>query len=718
MTFDRSAFVERFKSETKERVEKLNLALIDIEKDPGNRDILNMAMREAHTIKGSAAMMGYNRISDLAHRLETAMQGALQGKMEFTPEKLDVMFECLDAILPLLEDKVTWEDKGVANPFVETLLNKMDGVFSENSPAQDKSERPLNPGIPPLRTEEKKAKEAPAPEPGPLEQPSRDDHLPETMIKVDTARLNKIVNTSGELVTSRIRLAEIVKLVSEKVYESQDTGIYLKGLIDELNSVTCDIVTLTAGMQEEVIRVRTVPVGDLFRTFPRTMRDLAREKGKEIEFVIEGGETQLDKVIIDEMRAPLMHLLRNAIDHGIEAPGDRRRVGKSAPGKVRLKAYQEGSQVVIEVSDDGRGIKVAEIKEKAVKKGIVSASRINDMIKEQVYQILFTPGFSTKEDVTDISGRGVGLDVVRETLSSMKGVVEISSEEGKGTSFKMKLPLTLAITECLILGAGPDVFAVPIDAVVETVRISEKEIKKIEGKEALTIRGYILPLVKLKDVFGLPQKGIFEKQYFPVIIVQSIEKRIGIMADKLFGRQEIISKSIGDPLGNVKYVSGATILGNGRVILILDIPAMIESAEGVVVRRPLKKEAPAARKRKKHILLAEDSMTTAMLEKNILESVGYSVVTAKDGQEAAERAMQEKFDLVITDVLMPRMNGFELIERLRGDSKYKDVPVIVVTTRENDEDRRRGLEAGADAYLLKSEFTSEGLLDTLEKLLG
>jgi two-component system chemotaxis sensor kinase CheA len=300
-------------------------------------------------------------------------------------------------------------------------------------------------------------------------------------------------------------------------------------------------------------------------------------------------------------------------------------------------------------------------------------------------------------------------------------MVEVKSKEGSGSRFIMRLPLTLAITESLLVVAGSDVFAIPVDAVVETIRINSDDIKTIETKDAITVRHHILPLVRLNDVFGLPRRGIIEKRFMPVVIVQSVEKRIALLVDQITGRQDIVTKAIGDPLKKVKNIAGATILGSGKVILILDIPSIIESSEGVVIRRPVSVEKAlpsAAKKKKRNILLAEDVLSTAMLEKNILESVGYSVVIAHDGKEALERSKQESFDLVITDVLMPRMDGFELVAELRKDKMYKEVPIVIVTTRESDADKRRGMEAGADAYLLKSEFTSEGLLDTLDRLLG
>ena len=452
------------------------------------------------------------------------------------------------------------------------------------------------------------------------------------------------------------------------------------------------------------------------------MRDLATAKGKDVSIEIRGEDTQLDKAIIDEMKEPLMHILRNAVDHGIELPKERISKNKPSHGVIILNAYQQGSQVVIEVSDDGGGIDIAAVRQQAVKRGLVTQDKINELVDEQVYGFLFLAGFSTSAVVSEISGRGVGLDVVREKVAKLKGIVEVSSKIDKGTKFIIRLPLTLAITESLFVVCGAETFALPVEHVVETIRINLEQVHMVEAKEAINVRGQILPLVRLNDVFGLPHRGIIEKKFFPVVIVHAVEKRIGLLVDQLLGRQKIVRKNLNQPINKINGVSGATILGDGRVVLILDVAQIIDTAQGILARpqqvRLKQQNIPVPAKKRKTILLAEDALSTAMLEKNILESSGFSVVIARDGMEALEKAAQEKFDLIITDVLMPRMDGFELTRKIKKDALYKDIPVIIVTTRETDADKRLGLEAGADAYILKSEFTSEGLLETIGRLLG
>ena len=712
MAFDKSKFIDQFKTETRERVQVLSLGLLKLEKSPQDRELLNSMMREAHSIKGGAGMMGYKRIADITHKMEDGLQRALNGELILTQACFEMLFKCLDSLEPLLQDKVSWSDAGIDRDFTEDLCALAEKVFSGKFQGEI-----LRPAEAKPRAEVPKDAKAPAVEsPG---APIPESAVPtEDSVRVDITKLNRLINLSGELLISKIRLEELSKELLEKAEAQGEAYGIFSGVIRDLTGVTERMDLLTENMQDEMMKVRMLPVAYLFNAFPRAMRDLAQQKGKEMDLLIEGQETQLDKAILDEMKVPLMHLLRNAVDHGIEAPEERKKQNKPSGGKIRLSAGQEGSQVVIAVTDDGRGIDVAKVKEIAVAKGLVSKDHIQSMVDEQVFQLLFAPGFSTSEEVTDISGRGVGLDVVRETVIRLKGMVEVTSDPSRGTSFIIRLPLTLAITESLLAMAGSDIYAIPVDSVIETVRISLDDLKTVETRDVITVRGHILPVVKLHDIFGLPAKGILEKKFFPVLVVQSVEKRIGILVDELLGRQEIISKNMGDPLKRVKHISGATILGSGRVVMILDVPSIIHSAEGGVVRQSAPKPKAAPGKKKKTILLAEDTLTTAMLEKNILESVGYAVVIARDGMEALEKASQEKFDLVITDVLMPRIDGFELVARLRKEKNYKEVPIIIVTTRESDEDKRKGMESGANAYLLKSDFTSEGLLETMERLLG
>lgn len=704
---DKSKFIDQYKAETRERLQRLNQGVLALEKKPRDKALLEAMMREAHTIKGSSIMMGYQRVADVTHGLETGFQKALSGQLHLEKKQFDLIFECLDAIDPLLDDKVTWKEKGVEYPVAQVLCDKLAVAFA----ISEKKKAPKTPVAP---------KPAPKVTPPPIPSPLA-HRVGEDSIRIDIDKLDSLMNLSGELLVSGLRLDTLTRQISQKVdAAARGEEVHLQDVVAELVKADGQITQITTSIKDEVTRLRMVPVAYLFSSFPRAMRDLAHERGKEINFEIHGDETQLDKAILDQLKEPLLHLLRNAVDHGIETGDERVDLGKTAEGKITLSAFREANQVVIEVADDGAGIDPEKVRRKAVEKGLLPTDRAGELGEEQVVQLLFTPGFSTKSEVTEVSGRGFGLDVVREKISFLKGRVEIASKIGEGTRFSLRLPLTMAITESLIVISGTDTYAFPIESVVETIRARPDEVRSVEGKDVITVRGYIMPLIRLGDLFGLPVRGILEREFFPVVVVQSVERKIAIQVDHIQGRQEIVIKALGDPLQNVKNISGATIMGDGGVVLILDVPSIIDSCEGVIIKRVAAAAGPTemAKKRKKTILLAEDALTTAMLEKNILESAGFSVVIARDGSEALKKAAQEKFDLIITDVLMPNMDGFELTTALKRDKILKDIPVIIVTTRESDADKRRGMDAGASAYILKSEFTSEGLLETIERLIG
>ena len=709
MEFDNRQFIARFRAETQEHVQKINDRLLQLEKRPGDRSLLENLMREAHTIKGSSAMIGYKGIADLAHAMEDGLDKALENRVQLERAHFDVLFKCADTIPLLIEDKTALEDTGVSSPLVHDLCEEIKNVFQLKSPGEVENHKT-----------DTLQEETLTPEPvAGLPKPEAVVSAPlgEESIRVDIRKLDNVMNLSGELLIAKIHLNEVCRSLSSKAEAHAQIGEDCGALINELNKVNNSIDFITKGLEDEVLGLRMISIGYLFGTFPRAMRDLANEKGKEIQILIKGEETELDKAIIDEMKGPMMHILRNAIDHGIEPPDERAAKGKPRTGTITLTASQRGSQVLIEISDDGRGIDTVMIKKEAVKRGLIAEGKIMDLVDEQVYSFLFIPGFSTSETVTEVSGRGVGLDVVRESILKLKGMIEVTSQLGQGSRFTLKLPLTLGITESLFIGCGNETFALPIDNVVETIRVNQEEIGTVEGKEVFTLRGQILPLLRLSDIFDLSQRGIVERKLFLVVIVQSAEKRIGLMVDQLHGRHEIVRKNLNGPLKNVRGISGATIIGDGQVTLILDIPQIIENVEGFIVRKGQSAFKTIPAKKYRTILLAEDTFNTAMLEKNILEGAGFSVVMARDGQEAIEKASQERFDLVITDVVMPRMDGFALTLKLRKDHLYKDVPIIIVTTREGDADKRRGLEAGADAYILKSEFTSQGLLETIGRLI-
>ena len=709
MAIDKTRFLTQFKAETRDHLARLNQGILGLEKAPRDAETLQRLMKEAHTVKGSATMMGFASIAEIAHKMEDGFEAAQGRPLTLAKDDYDLLFECLDVIESLLEGTAVRKARSLDATYVADLVRRLAEAFAPDRPQPDVSK---------TRTPQSEVKDAagsPSKPPGaaPEVRPIAD----EESLRVEVSTLNGLMNLSGELLIAKIRLSDLVKRLVERAERSVEVDREVGDLVGQLNAVDETIRMIVSDMQERTLSLRMVAVANLFQSFPRAMRDLANQHGKDIGFEIKGEETHLDKAIIDRMRDPLMHLLRNAVDHGIEDPQTRLNRGKSAQGLIRLIASRTGSQVVLEVSDDGDGIDLDKVRQQAVRKGLISRAAADSMTADQVYNLLFTPGFSTREAVTETSGRGVGLDVVRSEIIHLKGTIEIESRVGAGTRFILKLPLTLSIAEALLVACGDDVFAVPMDAIQETTRIGPEEVESVETQEVMTLRGQITPLVRIHQVFSLPRKGIAERRYLQVVVVHSAEKRLGLCVDEVLGHQDIVIKPLGDPIGRVPNVAGGTILGDGRVVLILDVPAMVQSAgQSGVPRTAVSATGPRSLSGRR-VLLAEDTPSTAMLEKSVLEAAGLVVVHAKDGQEALDTAARERFDLVITDVLMPRMNGFELTSLLKRNSRTKDWPVVIVTTRGSDADKQRGLDAGADAYILKKDFTSDSFIETIDRLL-
>jgi len=751
--FDKSAFISRFKEETNDHLAELEKNLLRLERNTRDHQLLDDMMREAHTLKGSATMMGYKRIAELAHVFEDALLQIKQGGIDPGDPHFELLLEVLDTMKPLMEDKLTWSESGVDQPHVEDLMNTLRKTFSfiggrratgsRKTRAAVKQQSPPGQKTPPEKTastveaegtgtpREKTAAERTAQAPAVAE-------LAES-IRVDVNKLNQLMNLTEELVIEKIRVDQRkvdLNTLSSKMEElhrrlsqttDKESALELARnlrrdyghVVEEFSRTTDELGFLTSQLQQSVMGVRMLPLNVIFTKFPRAMRDLAKEEQKLIDFVIAGEETELDKTVIEKIQDPLMHILRNAVSHGIESPDERKKQGKAAAGTIELRAYPKGSQVIIEVDDDGGGVDTEKVKKAAVEKGVLSAEEAQRLSKAQALQLLFTAGLSTKTGVSQVSGRGVGLDVVRTNVTQLKGLIEIQSEIGKGSKFIIKLPLTLAITSALFVRVGNEIMALPLDNIEETIRITPQEIKTVEGREAITVRDEIIPLIRLGTVLGLSSpEEISEQEYVPVVIVGVAEKKLAILVDDMIGKLEVVAKNLGDHLRKVPHIAGATLLGTGAVVMILNIPSLIVEAGNLRGLEHLLPDTEEEAAKRPSILIVEDSFITRDLERSILEAANYTVGLAMDGAEALDRLAAEKYDLVLTDISMPGMDGIEMIKRMKSDKRFREIPVVVVSSKETEEDKKRGLEVGASAYLGKGSFDQTNLLDTVERLIG
>ncbi|GAA8901333.1 chemotaxis histidine kinase/response regulator CheAY2 [Helicobacter pylori] len=521
----------------------------------------------------------------------------------------------------------------------------------------------------------------------------------EQTVRVDVRRLDHLMNLIGELVLGKNRLIRIYGDVEER-YDGEK-------FLEELNQVVSSISAVTTDLQLAVMKTRMQPVGKVFNKFPRMVRDLSRELGKSIELIIEGEETELDKSIVEEIGDPLIHIIRNSCDHGIEPLEERRRLNKPETGKVQLSAYNEGNHIVIKISDDGKGLDPVMLKEKAIEKGVISERDAEGMSDREAFNLIFKPGFSTAKVVSNVSGRGVGMDVVKTNIEKLNGIIEIDSEVGVGTTQKLKIPLTLAIIQALLVGVQEEYYAIPLSSVLETVRISQDEIYTVDSKSVLRLRDEVLSLVRLSDIFKVD--AILESNSdVYVVIIGLADQKIGVIVDYLIGQEEVVIKSLGYYLKNTRGIAGATVRGDGKITLIVDVGAMMDMAKSIKVNiTTLMNESENTKSKNSpsdYIVLAiDDSSTDRAIIRKCLKPLGITLLEASNGLEGLEMLKNgdKTPDAILVDIEMPKMDGYTFASEVRKYNKFKNLPLIAVTSRVTKTDRMRGVESGMTEYITK-----------------
>jgi two-component system chemotaxis sensor kinase CheA len=622
--------LEVFSEEAIERIDRMVETLLALESGHAAPDAIDSLFRDAHSIKGSAGMVGMDEVHAIAHRIEDALEGP--------------------------------RDEGVFPPaLADTLLRQTDElrravVGDGHAPPADEAEA--------------------EPE---LAQPQE-----RRSVRMSTDKVDRLLDAVGETVLHSRRLEHLL------------TDDSAAGDEERLESELGQGELLLSELQDSVIQMRTLPLSSISGAFPRAVRDLAAAHDKQVELEISGADTQLDRMILDGISESISHLLRNAIAHGLEPPQERTRAGKPPSGRIELRAGQRGGLVAIEVVDDGRGVP-AELIAKA-EGGLTLAD------------VLAEAGFSTAEEVSDVSGRGVGLDAVKAHVESLRGSLEVSSEPGRGTTVTMLLPLTLALLRVLLLERGGQLFGLGLPSIEEVVTVDQT--MSLVGRQSIEIRGRPVPLADLADLIGGTAPELPERP--DAVIVSSSGGRVGVICDRLVGEEEVVVKSLGALLGDVPGYLGAAIMGDGSVALILDPATLVRRQAGGPARLQVA-EGPVTSK----VLVVDDQFTVRELQRSILETAGYRVETARHGREAlAMLTGSSDVELVLTDVDMPEMTGIELLRAIRADQRNFALPVVVVTGRAGEADRRLGMEAGADAYIVKEEFDQRTLLDTVGRLLA
>ncbi|WQW06055.1 chemotaxis histidine kinase/response regulator CheAY2 [Helicobacter pylori] len=587
---------------------------------------------------------------------------------------------------------------------IERLLNKRQEADKERRAQKKQEAKPKQEVAPKIETPKTETPKAPKTETkAKAKADTEENKAPsigvEQTVRVDVRRLDHLMNLIGELVLGKNRLIRIYGDVEER-YDGEK-------FLEELNQVVSSISAVTTDLQLAVMKTRMQPVGKVFNKFPRMVRDLSRELGKSIELIIEGEETELDKSIVEEIGDPLIHIIRNSCDHGIEPLEERRRLNKPETGKVQLSAYNEGNHIVIKISDDGKGLDPVMLKEKAVEKGVISEREAEGMSDREAFNLIFKPGFSTAKVVSNVSGRGVGMDVVKTNIEKLNGIIEIDSEVGVGTTQKLKIPLTLAIIQALLVGVQEEYYAIPLSSVLETVRISQDEIYTVDGKSVLRLRDEVLSLVRLSDIFKVDTILESNSDVY-VVIIGLADQKIGVIVDYLIGQEEVVIKSLGYYLKNTRGIAGATVRGDGKITLIVDVGAMMDMAKSIKVNiTTLMNESENTKSKNSpsdYIVLAiDDSSTDRAIIRKCLKPLGITLLEASNGLEGLEMLKNgdKTPDAILVDIEMPKMDGYTFASEVRKYNKFKNLPLIAVTSRVTKTDRMRGVESGMTEYITK-----------------
>jgi two-component system, chemotaxis family, sensor kinase CheA len=599
--------LEGFLAETTELLEKLDDDLVALEKSSEPEELLNRIFRSIHTVKGASSFLGFDQLVKVTHKTEDVLNRLRKGELYVTPEIMDVILEATDLVKVLVSDIKAGE---IQEREIEGTITKLLPLLSEAaSAAQQKTDtapetsQPAEPSkdtvaktdaavtkpvsTPSVPTSGETVKEAPptpptpkissevvpkkTPPPPKSSENKGEDLSDNTTVRVDVKRLDDLMNQVGELVLERNRMIQINQNLQQGDFDSVEFNEDFSKLTKRMNFVTSEL-------QMQVLKMRMLPVEKVFKKFPRIVRSMARDLGKEVDLQIFGEETELDRSVVDEIGDPLIHLIRNAMDHGLETPDVRVAAGKPRVGTLVLAAIHEGNQIIISIKDDGNGIDTERVARKALEKGLVTEDQLAAMSQRELFDLIFLPGFSTKDKANDLSGRGVGMDVVKTNIKKLNGLIEIKSEKGQGSEFILRLPLTLAIIQSLLVEVEGEIYSLPLSSVLETLRVDQRLFHVIGGQEVLKLRDMVLPLVRLETVFRVQKKNE-QEDFCYVVVVGSADKRMGLVVTRLVGQQEVAIKSLGNYLANIPGIAGSTILGDGRVALIIDPFGLIDGGE-------------------------------------------------------------------------------------------------------------------------------------------
>lgn len=722
MAIDIKKFVARFVEEARDHLNRLNDGLAALEAGSADAEGINAIFRSAHTVKGSSRMLKLTTISETAHQLEDVLGAMREGSLQFSPTLGQLLYRAVDHLATLI-DKLAETGDGASLPPPDTALCAALAQAAGGGKTDIPTAPPSAPAVSPAPTF---VPPAPAAAAAPAAEPKLKTA---DTVRVKLAKLDELVKLMGEVVSSHARMRQ--RLVDVHALERElgtSLGEAAAAQLHRFAQTLKDDVQAQEALMDELhdktLLMRMLPLAIVFEPAARLVRELARSVGKQVECAVSGAEIELDRQMIDKLSDPIIHLIRNGIDHGIELPEARVAAGKPAQGRLRLSARQDGSWVVIDIADDGGGIPIAAVRDKAVKKGFLTPEKAAALTDQEAIDLIFLPGFSTSNIITDLSGRGVGMDVVKQTiLDDMQGVVSVETRPGAGTTFSLRLPLSLAVMRVLLVEVDGQPFGFTAQYVTELLRMPLDAMMNVAERNAVIIRNEFVPVVPLAELLRVPaastRRDRDERKLGLLLVVLRVRnEKIAVRVDDLLDERDMVIKPLPEHMRKLPMVSGMVITGKNELVSVLHAPALLEiarRARGQAVRAEAISHAAETHYR---VLVVDDSLNTREIERDVLEAYGYDVTLAEDGLDGFRKAMDGNFDAVLTDVEMPNMDGFSLTARLRQEEKYRDKPIVIITSREKEEDKRRGVQVGADAYIVKGDFDQSNLVDTLRALLG
>jgi len=748
------SMLELFRLEVDNQAAILNDGLLSLEQQTDPAKQLEALMRASHSIKGAARMVDIDAGVKLAHAMEDCFVAAQNGELVLQPHQVDLLLEGVDFLIAISKDEADPEQLDTVTERI-AHIDALEAAVSTEPPSGENDEAPPPSEEPELAVAN--APDAGDPAPEAAAKPVPTDSTPASLnesVRVSSESLNRLVGLAGEVqVESRWlhpfadalqqikhRQAELISLLdnlndnllasggdeysrtlaSEVHTKANRCRHLLSDRLMELDEFDRRLYGLGNRLHSEVIASRMRPFSDATRGYPRLVRDMARQLGKKIELRIEGVNTQVDRDILERIDAPLNHLIRNALDHGIETPEQRRSAAKPEQATLTLTASHNAGMLSIQVQDDGCGIDIEALRKKVVVRGMVTEAMAAELSETELLEFLFLPGFSTREEVTEISGRGVGLDVVHSTVQRMRGVARATTEPGKGTRFHLQLPITLSIVRVLLVEICNEPYAIPLARIDRTLKLDTSRIESLESRQYFTIDNQHVGIVFASQVIGCTNTPTASDELSVVVLGERLN-RSGLVVDRFIGERSLVVHMLDPRLGKVQDISAASVLENGDPCLIIDVDDMLRSIDILIAGGRLDRiqdTEPAATHAGKRILVVDDSITVREVERNMLSNRGYQVDVAVDGMDGWNAVRMSEYDLVISDVDMPRMNGFEFVRLIKQDDRLHGMPVMIVSYKDREEDRQRGLEAGADYYLTKGSFHDETLIDAVVDLIG